>query len=209
MDKNKIIMLNKSKRYMAFSETLKKEKAQTVWKKSVEGFHVLNNYYNIPVLDVLDAGCRLGVLSYFLSELDYSVTGVDIVPEFINEARKNEINAIEGNLSSLPFDDDSFDSVFCREVIEHVVDPVIVLNEFIRVTRSGGSIFISGPIEPAGPTNTAHLFTFRNLATVKRVFTDKRIIHKYCGLLEDEPNTDMPDQNMKRRCFLVFAEVIK
>lgn len=209
MNENKIIKLNKSKRYVTFSDTLKKEKAQTVWKKSVEGFYILNNCYDIKVTTVLDAGCRIGILSYFLSKLGYSVTGVDIVPEFIDEAKRNGINAVKSNLSKLPFDDDSFDSVFCREVIEHTEFPAVVFNELIRVTRPAGSVFMSGPIEPNGPTCDAHLFSFNNLDVVKKIFTNKHVIHKYCGLLESEPNTSMVDQNKKRKCFLVFAKVVK
>jgi len=37
--------------------------------------------------------------------------------------------------SILPFDDNSFDLVICSEVIEHVVDPILVISELDRVAK--------------------------------------------------------------------------
>jgi len=45
----------------------------------------------------------------------------------------------------MPFIDESFDSVFSSEVLEHVFDPNDFLREVNRVTKDGGSLLISVP----------------------------------------------------------------
>ena len=39
-----------------------------------------------------------------------------------------------------PFDDDEFDEVVGRHVIEHVRDPLAVMSELHRITRAGGVV---------------------------------------------------------------------
>jgi 2-polyprenyl-3-methyl-5-hydroxy-6-metoxy-1,4-benzoquinol methylase len=45
----------------------------------------------------------------------------------------------------LPFTDGSFDVVTCQQVLEHVADIDATVSEMVRVTRPGGSIFVSTP----------------------------------------------------------------
>ena len=47
-----------------------------------------------------------------------------------------------GNGQALPFRDKSFDFSFCRQVIEHVEDPVMMVSELSRVSKAG---YISVP----------------------------------------------------------------
>src|SRR5206468_3266999 len=45
----------------------------------------------------------------------------------------------------LPFEDDRFDAVVLKDLLEHVEDPVGVVREVRRVVRSGGQVFASSP----------------------------------------------------------------
>lgn len=47
--------------------------------------------------------------------------------------------------SEIPFVENSFDSVLCTEVLEHVPDPGIVLKEIRRVLRPGGAAVFTVP----------------------------------------------------------------
>lgn len=49
------------------------------------------------------------------------------------------------NLEKTPFKPDSFDLVICTQVLEHVNEPQIVLNEFFRIANAGGTICITAP----------------------------------------------------------------
>jgi ubiquinone/menaquinone biosynthesis C-methylase UbiE len=46
---------------------------------------------------------------------------------------------------SIPFTNESFDSVVCFEVLEHVKDPKTILEEINRVIKEHGSLLISVP----------------------------------------------------------------
>lgn len=54
-------------------------------------------------------------------------------------------NMVRGDAHKLPFADDSFDTIVFGDVMEHVVDPYIVLNEALRV--AGKRVVITVPNE--------------------------------------------------------------
>lgn len=56
-----------------------------------------------------------------------------------------EKGVIEADASDLPFEDGSFDIVFCRELIEHVLDPDAVFLEIKRVLKPEGYLLITTP----------------------------------------------------------------
>jgi ubiquinone/menaquinone biosynthesis C-methylase UbiE len=55
---------------------------------------------------------------------------------------------LASNLSQLPFRDNKFDFIYSIDVIEHLEDPIMALNEYYRVCRSGGFVFIQTPNYP-------------------------------------------------------------
>jgi 2-polyprenyl-6-hydroxyphenyl methylase/3-demethylubiquinone-9 3-methyltransferase len=96
---------------------------------------------------VLDVGCGGGFLSEELSKIGLNVTGVDPSKESISIAMEHAIN---NNLNiayresygeKLPFDDSTFDMVFCCDVLEHVNDVRKVASEISRVLNKGGLFF--------------------------------------------------------------------
>lgn len=107
-------------------------------------------------LKILDVGCGPGSITYDLYE-NYGrlneVVGVDTVAELVHAARKNYCNGdgqashaengntlmfTEGSIYALPFADDSFDVVFCNQVLIHLEDPCAALCEMKRVCRKVG-----------------------------------------------------------------------
>jgi len=49
------------------------------------------------------------------------------------------------NIVPYPFDDNTFDSVRCVNIIEHLNDPVIVMQEIHRICRPGAQVYIRVP----------------------------------------------------------------
>jgi SAM-dependent methyltransferase len=95
---------------------------------------------------ILEAGCGTG---YFVRHAagrvpEASVVGLDNVESRIAFARSRSdapnAKFQPGDLTSLPFADNSFDLVFCRFVLVHYSDPLQAISEMSRVTRPGGRV---------------------------------------------------------------------
>jgi ubiquinone/menaquinone biosynthesis C-methylase UbiE len=52
---------------------------------------------------------------------------------------------IKGNLTSIPLDNNSVDTIICIQVLEHLPEPWKVIAEFNRVLKKEGHLFISCP----------------------------------------------------------------
>ena len=94
----------------------------------------------------LDLGCGSGNTTEFLSH-QYSVVGLDVSRLFLDHARgrNSELTFVQGSLTDLPFDDNSFDAAGLYNVIEHIPDIDQAVAEMSRVVKPGGLIFINAP----------------------------------------------------------------
>lgn len=52
---------------------------------------------------------------------------------------------VVGDVLRMPFANDSFDTVICNQVLEHVSDPERLMGEISRVLRAGGCAIITAP----------------------------------------------------------------
>jgi len=92
---------------------------------------------------VLDLGCGLGGYSKVLAEHGFDVVALDVVAEYVARARSLGVAAELYDGKRLPLDDDSVDTVFLFEVIEHLEDPAELLREARRVARR--NVLLSTP----------------------------------------------------------------
>jgi SAM-dependent methyltransferase len=92
---------------------------------------------------VLDLGCGLGGYSKVLAERGLDVTALDVMPEYVERARALGVRADRYDGERLPLADDSVDTVFMLEVIEHLEDPAALLREARRVARR--NVLLSTP----------------------------------------------------------------
>jgi O-antigen biosynthesis protein len=109
---------------------------------------------------VLDAGCGTGYGSRILAESGAEeVVGIDIAESVVEAARAREPAGVHfqvGDVRNLPFEDASFDAVVSFEVIEHVTEHDLALDEFARVLRPGGIVAVSSPNRSTYPAGNPH-----------------------------------------------------
>lgn len=92
------------------------------------------------VLDV--AICKGYPFASFFDEAGYSVYGVDISKELIEECRKRykNIQCKVGDASNLDFPDNFFYAVYCFNSTWYFSDLLKSIDEMIRVTKPGGFV---------------------------------------------------------------------
>lgn len=99
-----------------------------------------------PGMKVLDVACGTGNLALPAAKAGALVTGVDIAPNLVEQARENARRASvnvqfdEGDAEALPYDDASFDAVITMFGAMFAPRPELVAAELKRVCRPGGLI---------------------------------------------------------------------
>lgn len=109
---------------------------------------------------ILDIATGTGSQAVALAKCGHDVTGIDLSPDMLSQARKKirpelKLNFLNLDASKLPFKNESFDGVSISLGL-HDMPPEIgqrVLKEIKRVTKKGGTILIVDHLEP-----TSHWF---------------------------------------------------
>ena len=98
---------------------------------------------------VLDVACGTGVVSITAALVGAKVTGADLTPELLAQAKENagiagvDIDWREADVERLPFDDASFDAVLSQFGHIFAPRPIIAIHEMLRVLKPGGTIAFS------------------------------------------------------------------
>jgi len=97
---------------------------------------------------ILDIGCAYGLFLQFFDEIGWETYGLDISEYAINRAKnytkaKLFVHSIENGLSM--FSVNFFDVIVMFDVIEHLKNPVYVLEEIYRVLKPQGYLFMTTP----------------------------------------------------------------
>ena len=97
---------------------------------------VVQELCTIPrnISSVLDVGCGQGFLSEAFEAIGLKWTGVTIGEDY-RICESKGLNVRDADMSFLPFEDNTFDLVFARHVLEHSPFPVITLMEWRRVCK--------------------------------------------------------------------------
>ena len=97
--------------------------------------------------EVLDLGCGSGVQSKQLSEEGLKITGLDLSPKMISEAKKRVHNGafVVGDMTNMPFEPESFHGVYARASLLHIPKNLVskTLKSIYRILKNKGYLYIA------------------------------------------------------------------
>jgi SAM-dependent methyltransferase len=113
----------------------------------------------------LDVGTGAGALALALAPLVREVVGIDRVPELLALGRERatafgNVELVEGDATSLPFPNASFDLAATLRTLHHVARPELVLAELTRVTRPGGHVLVVDQLGAVDPLEALEVDRF-------------------------------------------------
>lgn len=114
---------------------------------------------------VLDVACGPGIVACAFAAIANHVTGIDITPAMLEQAKLlqkqrglTNLTWQHGHIETLPFADASFSVVLSRYAFHHFLKPDLVLSEMIRVCRPGGRILIADVALPPDKVDAFNKF---------------------------------------------------
>lgn len=114
--------------------------------------HYLKGYKG---LNILNAGCGSGELSFMLARAGHTVIGIDPGAAYIALAEKRLPDSLKDRcvffVSSIEhfFSNEKFDCVIATDVLEHIADDRAAAQKLASFLRSGGDLIITVPALPA------------------------------------------------------------
>ena len=172
---------------MGFFDNMRKPQGKlgNIQLKSMNKEHTPVSLWGLKHLDIkeddiiLDVGCGGGIKLKRMAQKAKKVYGVDYSLESVKLSRevnednikKGKVEVLEGNVQSLPFDDNTFDIVTAFETVYFWPDIKNSFGEVKRVLKPGG-IFLIG-MESNGSDNFIMRFWSRFIDM--KVYSDSEI----------------------------------
>jgi ubiquinone/menaquinone biosynthesis C-methylase UbiE len=126
-----------------YYQSLKVDPLQRYWHK--RRFEEIGKLIEPVKGKVLDVGSADGMFSKVILDKTKAkeLVGIEVLKSSVNWANKHwkrnkKMKFMVGDAHNLDFKSNTFDAVFCLEVLEHVYQPREVLKEFKRVLKKGG-----------------------------------------------------------------------
>jgi ubiquinone/menaquinone biosynthesis C-methylase UbiE len=143
MDEQRELILDQfTRQAVPFSQLHAKDDAQI--------YQLLIKTAGIEASDnVLDVACGPGLVACEVAKVARHVTGVDLTPAMIEQARKHQqslvltnLDFVVGDAHPLPFADGEFTRVITRYSFHHFTNPELAFAEMVRVCRPGGRVTV-------------------------------------------------------------------
>ncbi|MGA3176805.1 MAG: class I SAM-dependent methyltransferase [Candidatus Acidiferrum sp.] len=98
-----------------------------------------------PYGRLLELGCGSGAMLKSMKELGWQVEGVDFDPAAVGQAREKGLTVHLGTLADQKFPDETFDAITASHFIEHISDPLGMLQQCRRLLKPGGLLVLITP----------------------------------------------------------------
>ncbi len=129
-----------------------KEEKEEIWKNpSIESYYLLNRWKSQDKKYFLDLGSGLGRHSILFGKNGFNVSCFDISSDAI-ERTKNwateenlKFDYKVGDMLKLPYDNESFDCIYCKNVISHTDTKGIkkIIKEIDRVMKHNSECYLT------------------------------------------------------------------
>lgn len=93
----------------------------------------------------IDVGCGDGRTVALAKQLGWKAMGVEIDPAAVTEARRKNLDVVEGTYAALATFPYQFDCIVCSHVLEHVHDPLDLLRILRNSLAPGGMLLLTLP----------------------------------------------------------------
>ena len=168
------------------------------WAKRAEKYDRINWVKNEEFLDtfinmlpekvfkkILEVGIGTGALGKIISSRIGPLTGIDISKEMISNINHPGIEAILADVQALPFDSETFDLIYMRNVLHYIDQPEKGFSEICRCMKHKAYFLFSQVVPPDDsiseeydwlvgrnihyPTQTEIIDMFKDLSIIKRL----------------------------------------
>ena len=95
--------------------------------------------------NLLDVGCSYGEFLFLAKKIGFTAYGVEVNKDTSDIAISNGFTVFNGTLESAKFESNYFSVIYLGDVIEHVTNPDILLQECHRILKKGGVMVVATP----------------------------------------------------------------
>ena len=146
---------------------------------------------------VLDIGCGAAGKTVFYATCGVKeIYGVDKVEKYKEQAERlakskgveDKFHFVIADAATLPFSENTFDTIIMNDFMEHASQPQNVLLECYRVLKPGGMLYVNSPpyYHPYG----AHLSDLIGVPWVHVFFDEQTLINVYKDLAKGLPDAE-------------------
>lgn len=123
-----------------------------IWKEpSIESYYLLNRWKKQMKKDFFDLGCGMGRHTILFAQNGFNTYAFDLSEEAVNATKKwaEELNLNVdykiGDMLNLPYEDNSFDCILCRNVISHTDTEGIkvIIKKLYDILKYDGECFLT------------------------------------------------------------------
>lgn len=141
-----------------------------IYRELVEGQNaeelVFEAVAEVSPKTVLEVGCGAGEMAERIAvEVRADVLALDESERMVSLTRERGVEAIAGDVQSLPFEDEQFDCVVAAWLFYHVANRELAIAECARVLRPGGR-FVTATV---ADENLADLWELLGVASERRL----------------------------------------
>jgi ubiquinone/menaquinone biosynthesis C-methylase UbiE len=145
---------------------------------------------NIPSGNsILDAGAGEQQFKKWCTHLKYvSQDFAQYKPEELNSGLQmgkwdyGELDIVS-DIATIPVENESFDTIMCTEVFEHIINPIEAIAEFSRILKKDGYLILTAPF-----CSLTHFAPYHFYSGFNRFFYETELVKNGLEILELLPN---------------------